>query len=369
MSGNKICFITDTHHGIRSDSHVFLNNQEKFYKNIFFPELKKRGITEIIHLGDYFDRRKFINYHTLWKSNKFFIEGIEENGLTMHLILGNHDVAYKNTNKINSPDLLLRGYKSVNIIDEPTVLEYPGSKILNIPWINNSNHKEYLQAMKYSDASILCGHFEIAGFEMNKGAINEHGMKMNVFNKFDHVFSGHFHHKSTKKNITYLGSCFEFTWSDYNDSRGFHIFDTETHELEYIENPYKMFFKLIYDDSDKKNLPSNTKNYDSITNAFVKIVIKNMEDPYHFDMYLDNIYSHSPHDVQVIDVRDEELGNMTDEEIQEKAKDTEQLINEYVDSIDDIQKKERRELKKLMINLYKQSLSEEMEEGEDDDIL
>ena len=38
-------------------------------------------------------------------------------------------------------------------------------------------------------------------------------------------------------------------WNDAGDIRGFNIFDTETYEMEFIENPYNMFEKVYYEDT------------------------------------------------------------------------------------------------------------------------
>ena len=93
-----------------------------------------------------------------------------------------------------------------------------------------------MKKIESTDAQVLMGHLEVKRFTMYKGFTNfDHGLDRKVFGKFDRAFSGHFHHKSTQDNITYLGSPhYQMTWSDYGDKRGFHIFDTETREIEFI---------------------------------------------------------------------------------------------------------------------------------------
>ena len=58
----KIAIITDTHYGCRRSSKPFHDYFQKFYDDIFFPELEKRGIKECIHMGDAFDNRKSIDF-------------------------------------------------------------------------------------------------------------------------------------------------------------------------------------------------------------------------------------------------------------------------------------------------------------------
>lgn len=364
---SKVALITDTHHGIRNDSALFLDNQKKFYENIFFPEIEKRGISEIIHLGDLFDRRKFINHRTLFHTNKFFMDELVSRNLYMRLILGNHDTAYKNTNSINSPNLLLKGYGDVIHITEssPEVIEYDGSKMLLVPWINDSNYDEITRVIHDSidDCNIVCGHFDIAGFEMNKGFVSEHGMSPKLFRDFDRVFSGHFHHKSRHGNIDYLGAPFEFTWGDYDDKRGFHIFDTVSHEIEYIENPYKMFHKIIYDDSNGEKVGMLNIDFSIVPDSYVKVIVNAKNDSYYFDRVLSQIESYNPFDLQVIDVQQtESISDMTDEEIKEKIKDTEQLMSEYIGHMTDVDDSDKKKLSVLMNELYKHSQLEESEE-------
>ena len=47
----KIAVITDTHYGARKGSKHLHEYFEKFYKDIFFPELEKNNIDTIIHLS------------------------------------------------------------------------------------------------------------------------------------------------------------------------------------------------------------------------------------------------------------------------------------------------------------------------------
>ena len=98
----KVAIINDTHCGIRNSSDIFLDNAEKFWNDVFFPTLLERGIRHIIHLGDYFDHRKFINFRALNRNRHVFLERIRKEKITMDIICGNHDTYYKNTNELNS---------------------------------------------------------------------------------------------------------------------------------------------------------------------------------------------------------------------------------------------------------------------------
>ena len=87
----KFAVIADTHFGCRQDAQVFLDYFFRFFEEIFFPYLKEHGIKDVIHLGDLVDRRKYINFRVLHEMNTRVIHRFAEEGLTLHIISGNHD--------------------------------------------------------------------------------------------------------------------------------------------------------------------------------------------------------------------------------------------------------------------------------------
>ena len=132
----KIAVLNDTHTGIRNSSQIFLDNAEDFYKNVFFPECEKQNVTQILHLGDYYDNRKVINIKALHHNRKCFLNEMRKRSMTMDIIPGNHDTYFKNTNDMNSlKELLGHFMNEVNIIMEPTVMEYGSLKTAALPWI------------------------------------------------------------------------------------------------------------------------------------------------------------------------------------------------------------------------------------------
>ena len=243
----KLAVLNDTHAGIRNSSDIFLEYQRRFYDEQFFPYLKEHGITQILHLGDYYDHRKFINFKSQNQNRKMFLEPMREMGITMDIIPGNHDVFFKNTNDLCSLKELLGYYTSnVNIMMQPKVQDYDGLKIACVPWINNENYTESIKFLKSCDAQWVGAHLELQGFEMMRGVTNTHGMTRDVFKRFELVMSGHFHTKSNQDNIHYLGSQFEFNWSDAGDPKYFHIIDTETRELTPIQSSSIFKVSLYY---------------------------------------------------------------------------------------------------------------------------
>jgi predicted phosphodiesterase len=195
----KIALLNDTHCGIRGSSDIFINYQEEFYTDIFFPYLIKNDIKHIIHLGDYYENRRFINFKALNANRKHFLEKLREYGITMDIIPGNHDTYYKNTNDLNSLKELLGHYMNeVNIVEEPTVLDYDGMKIGLVPWICQDNEDKIQTFLKNCSADVIGGHFELIGFDMMRGVPCTHGMTSDNLKRFDLVMSGHYHAKSNR---------------------------------------------------------------------------------------------------------------------------------------------------------------------------
>lgn len=351
----KIALVTDTHWGIRNDSQIFLDYFEKFYGNIFFPYIQENNIKTICHLGDIVDRRKYINYVTLRHLKKHFIDRCVNENIDLHVIVGNHDVPFKNTNEVNAMEEL---FDKVNIkyYSEVEDVMFDDTLITIMPWINSSNYSNAVAHMKQTPAQVLFGHLEVAGCLMNRGVVNDHGMDVSEFGKFDVVCSGHFHTKSQRDNVHYLGCPYELTWADYQDPKGFHIFDTETREIEFIRNPYRMFHKVFYDDTDKTMEEVLEKDFSGFTGTFVKVVTQNKDNPYWFDKFMDKIYQSNPFNIQVVDDH-LNLNLEEDEDIINEAEDTLTILSKYIDGVET--KVSKKRLDNLMRSLYNEAYNME----------
>jgi DNA repair exonuclease SbcCD nuclease subunit len=175
----KIALITDTHWGVRNDNAAFLDNSKKFLDNIFFPYIDLHRIHNVVHLGDLVDRRKYININTAKRLREDFLQPIKDRGINMHLIAGNHDTYYKNTNSVNALREIVRGYDDLKnwfIYDQlPREVDFAGTIVMMMPWICDENRKLSLEKLKNTNAQIIMGHLEIAGFEMYRGSLVSHG--------------------------------------------------------------------------------------------------------------------------------------------------------------------------------------------------
>ena len=317
----KIAIITDTHYGARKGSTHLHNYFQLFYDNIFFPTLERENIDTIIHMGDVFDSRKSIDYQSLEWSKEVVFEPLRK--YKVYAITGNHDCYYKNTNHVNSPELLLNDYSNISTFSKATEINIGGLDILLLPWINSENYDESLEAIQNSKSKIAMGHLEINGFKATRGHMMEDGMDTDVFSKFNSVYSGHFHTRSTDGKIYYLGNPYEMYWNDVNDTRGFHIFDTDTLIHTPVNNPYKLFYNVYYEDT-----PYQTFDSTPYENKIVKVIVRKKTNPKQFQKFIDKLYATGIQDLKIIE--NFELIEGEDFEMDEDEN-TLSLLNRYID--------------------------------------
>jgi DNA repair exonuclease SbcCD nuclease subunit len=345
----KLAILNDTHVGVRNSSEIFIDYQERFYTEVFFPYLLENNITKIIHLGDYYEQRRFVNFKALKANRLHFLEKLREYGITMDIIPGNHDVYYKNTNDLCSLNELLGHYMNeVNIIAKPIVENYDGLDIALIPWINPENIDETVDFIKGCDARYLGGHLEFEGFQLMPGVTNTHGiLPHKVFNRFEEVWSGHFHMGSQKDNIRYLGSQMEFTWSDVDQKKYFHVFDTDTLEMTPVLNPITIFAKIFYNDSDTDY---RVKDISYLDRKFVKLVVVEKNNAKMFDDFVERIQNRNIYELKIAENFDT-IGSVSDEDV--SVENTESLLSSYCDNLETTLDTDR--LKQQLIDLMIES--------------
>lgn len=344
----KIALITDQHFGARKNSKLFHDYFLKFYNEVFFPTLKEEGITTIVDMGDTFDNRTGINFSSLkWAKDNYY-DVLEKMGCKVHTIVGNHTAFYKNTNNVNAVDLLLREYENVEVYSEPCEVKIGGQNILFVPWINSENEETTLKLIEKTNCKCAMGHLELRGFAANKQCIMEHGHESKLFEKFTKVFSGHYHTRSNLGNIFYTGNPYEIYWNDYNDVRGFTIFDTETLEHEYIDNPFNMFYNVYYEDTDWK-----TFDYSPYSDKIVKIVVRKRTDKKKFEKFLDKFYSSNVSDIKLIESYDFNGWYSKDHVEEVETEDTLSLLNKYIQESDN--DLDKSELSKIIGEVYREA--------------
>ena len=319
----RLAIITDTHYGARKGSKLFHDYFEKFYNDIFFPALDEKNIKTVIHMGDAFDSRRGVEFRSLEWSKRVVFDPLKERGITVHLMVGNHDAYYKNTNDVNSVDLLLREYDNIIVYSSPTEVKIDKLDILFIPWICEENEKETYQLIESTSCDIAMGHLELNGFRAHRGCIMDHGMESKLYQKFQRVFSGHYHTRSNDGKIFYLGNPYEIFWNDVNDIRGFHIFDTKTLKHIPVNNPYKMFYNIYYEDTDYQMF--DVREYE---NKIIKVIVRKKTDSRKFEKFIDKLYSAGVFDLKIVE--NFQLQESEDFEVEE-SEDTMSILERYIE--------------------------------------
>jgi len=322
----KIAIITDQHFGARKSSKILHDYYEKFYKDVFFPYLKEHKIDTVIDMGDTFDNRRNIDLWAMdWARNNYF-DILRDMGVTLHSIVGNHTAYYKDTNQINTIDLLLKQYNNITVYSEAQEIKIDNLNILLLPWINSENEAKTLDVIKRSKSKIAMGHLELNGFVATRGHMMEDGMDIDVYDKFDKVYSGHYHTRSDNGKIYYLGNPYEMFWNDVNDTRGFHIFDTETTEHTPVNNPYKLFYNVYYEDT-----PHQLLDASEYKNKIVKVIVRKKTEQKKFEKFLDKLYSVGVHELKIV----ENFAIQENEEFEvEETENTISILNRYIDESD-----------------------------------
>lgn len=267
----KVAIITDQHFGARKSSRIFHDFFLKFYNEVFFPTLEERGIKVVIDLGDTFDNRRNVDLWSIQWARENYYDRLNAMGVNVYSVVGNHTAYFKDTNKINTLDNVLGQYDNIKIYSRPTEVNIGGLGILFVPWINQENAEETFELIEKTNCECAMGHLELNGFEAHRGHVMENGMGSELFQKFKSVMSGHYHHRSSRGNVHYLGNPYQIYWNDYKDPRGFHIFDTDTLEREHILNPFEIYDKIYYNET---KVNSSKFAYADYAKKFIKIVVE-----------------------------------------------------------------------------------------------
>ena len=341
----KVAIITDQHFGARKNSKHFHEYFLKFYENIFFPAIEEEGITTIIDMGDTFDSRKGVDFSCLGWAKVNYYDRLRDLGCTIHSIVGNHTAYYKNTNEVNSIDLLLAEYDNIKTYSEATEIEIDGLNILLLPWINNENEKHTLNMIKKTKCPMAMGHLECKGFRIHRGYVMEQGIDVDLFDKFQKVYSGHYHTRSDNGKVFYLGNPYEMYWNDLEDVRGFHFFDTETLEHTPVNNPYRMFYTIYYNDH-------NYQTFDTrdLEGKIVKVIVRKKSSPKKFEKFIDKLYNSNVHELKIFE--NFQLQENEDFEAFE-SEDTLSILNRYIEESEINLEKSR--IQETIQNVYQEA--------------
>jgi len=347
----KAIILNDSHFGYKADSPIVLDYFLSFFEEQLFPYMQENKIKTLFHLGDLFDRRKYINFKTLNQVRKRFLDPLYEMGIRCHIICGNHDTYYRNTNNVNSLSELVEHYFNWNIHSEPRELKLEHANLALVPWINNENESEVVKFLEETKAQILFGHLELFGFQSLRGVFVEQGHDAKHFNKFEYVLTGHYHLKSSRDNIHYLGTQYQMAFSDVDETKGFHVFDFKNRSLSFVENTKKLFHTFDYNEDKPQKI-----DYKTLKDCYVKIRIKNRTKSAAFEKYIDKFYEAGVAELAI----EEEVITNPELVAVDIHKDTLQLLHEEIETIND-KSINKVNLAKIINEAYNAALSKDEE--------
>lgn len=359
LEDGPIAILGDLHFGARGDSTFFLDRFVWFFRDLLIPECKRRNVRTIIQLGDFLDRRKFINFSTLHTVRTQIIDRLRDSGMSLIVILGNHDVFNKNTNRINGVRELFGHVEAegwLKIVENqvtPIRFGSSGKTGIAVPWICEENRKEIEQSIRSSSAQYAFGHFEFVGFDMYRGVPCEHGDDPSAYSGFQTVYSGHFHTSSRKGNVFYLGTPYEIIWSDSGDDKGFNILDPVSGTDTWISNPDKIHVKVIYDDS---KTDYDVRDLSDIERKYVKVIVSRCENQKMFERFVKRIYDEtSPIHLSVLDSTETPTTDLSETEEAVSQKDP---LTALLDEIDLKYGEESGGMKTKVSEIYVSAVSE-----------
>lgn len=271
-NADTLLVIGDQHFGIKRNNLTWLNTQISYFENFIKP-LVKRLISEgkkviIVLLGDLFHHRQILHLKILSDVQDMLNELGEL--CEIHMILGNHDVYYVNSNDVNSPQLL--DLENVKIFQTPTEIKYGDTKATMLPWVANKTiFNEKVEAAK---GELIFTHCDINDFRLNKAKLIDFGVDSNSFKKFEYVFNGHIHLQQVKDNILNVGSIIHMDRNDVGNKKGVYVYDLKTKTPTFIENNYSPIYTFIYlEQLSKEDLHDDDFIISLVKNNYVDVYI------------------------------------------------------------------------------------------------
>lgn len=288
----KLAILGDTHFAAGNANVIQHEYMRKFFLD-FFQYVDDNDIKTVLQLGDLFDVRKHINTWALNFFREVFLKPVIERGLKVVVLLGNHDIFYRESLQISSVEEVLYPYpETFTVIKEPTETVLEGLSFLLVPWVCKENLNAVQSVLMHSSSTYCAGHFEFNGFELFRGQLAKTNYDHAEYKKFEKVFSGHYHHMSSKDNIIYTGTPYELTWQDCATTKGFFVIDSNS--IDMVENPHTLYSSFAL--SEYPTIPESI-----IRDKHVKIKIDIALEPKKRDALLENVYSMKPHTLKLIE--------------------------------------------------------------------
>jgi len=132
------------------------------------------------------------------------------------------------------------------------------------------------------------------------------------------------------------------------------VFDTNTRVMTHVQNPNQLFHKIVYDDADMTIEDITQLDTSLLTNAFIKVIVKNKENPYIFDLFLDRLQQSQAADIKVVEDH-QNLDVIDEDELVDEAQDTMTILTQYVQNLEF--KGDKSKVERFLRELYSEAMS------------
>lgn len=356
-----IAIISDIHFGQSNFNIELFNSQMEFFEQQFFPYLKENNIKHVIHCGDFFHNRNVINWLLYNEIKTRFFKWFDDNDIILHMILGNHDLFYRSTLKINSLSETVKEFKNIIVYDKNRTITIFPYTIGMVPWIIDKKSSQLP-----NNCDILFVHMDIHGFPMTKGILSKNGYELKHFAKYKYVFSGHYHCNYIKDNVIMVGSPYQTSWNDFNETKGFYVLN-DNYDLNYIKNTINpKFVKLYYDDNKIEVLgledsPKFVSEEEAIAIAkknYVRLFVKFIKDQNKLENFHNSLLSVSKNSYKIDIINLSDYVEDVDEEIVELDMDTFDIIISSIENMTFEESIDKELLIKISKSLFKEATDE-----------
>ena len=244
----SVAILNDLHFGYGGAKGLYEKEARKFLDEVFFPWLDATPeCRTVVIAGDLMDNRRETNVRIADDLvRRSFFDRLTDR--VVHIIPGNHDVYYRNRLRPNSVECYSREYPNVHVHMDPVEVEIDGATFLMLPWECSENETPLRTAVSESKARFCVAHLDLVGFEMQSGVLSEHGGDRRSYSHFDKVFTGHYHARSERGNILYMGTHYHMNRADSGITKAFHVLDAETGETTRVDNPRRLYFDVRVED-------------------------------------------------------------------------------------------------------------------------
>lgn len=279
----QIYLVGDLHLGVRGNSVVWSDIQEDFLLNVFPRQIRENGHNPadsvLILEGDIFHSRQSLDVRIFNRAIKIFAQ-LSKLFKSVYVIVGNHDVYYKEDNSVNSVQILSQLFPNLWVFEDPIKINFNDKHtFLLIPWIESATEITEVIEKNANRAQYIVCHADIQGANLNAISKIEKGIDPHVLTTYKRIYSGHIHIRQELKkygaSISYTGTPYSMDKMDAGNQKGFDILTLVDDEIveKFVPNIDSPLFV-------KKNLYSilemNLKEIGELfTNNFVEVMVNN----------------------------------------------------------------------------------------------